>query len=193
MDKQELWEDLMFEIASTKIIKLNKREEKVLLGIGDKSSELMFIGDDPNLYENGEGETKKESSGEFFLKLCELVGLDKNRFYLTNIVKCNAKLSELSDEEVLFYKEILEMEIALVNPKIIVTLGKEVAKILFDEDRRIDEIRGQALEWKGGIKVVPIHAPSYLLKNEDKQKGSPRWFTWQDLKMIKGGVYENQD
>ena len=65
MDKQELWEDLMFEIASTRIIKLGNREEKVLLGVGNKAANLMFIGDDPSLYENGDGETKKESSGEW--------------------------------------------------------------------------------------------------------------------------------
>lgn len=188
MYKQELWEDLMFEIASTGIIKIFDRANKVLLGIGNKASTLMFIGDDPNLYEDGEGETKKESSGEFFMKLCELVGLDKKEFYLTNVVKCNAKLSELTDDEVKFYKEILEMEIALVNPKIIVPLGKEVLKILIDEDRRIDEVRGEVIEWKGGIKLIPVHAPSYLVKNEDKQKGGPRWYTWQDLKMIKGEV-----
>ena len=54
MDKQELWEDLMFEIASTRIIKLFDREQKVLLGVGNKASTVMFVGDDPNLYENGE-------------------------------------------------------------------------------------------------------------------------------------------
>lgn len=188
MDKQELWEDLMFEIASTKIIKLFNREDKVLLGIGNKAGTLMIIGDDPHLYENGDGETKKESSGEFFMKLCELVGLSKKDFYLTNVVKCNAKLSEMNDEEIEFYKEILEMEIALVNPVYIVTLGKDVVKVLTGEDKRIDEIRGQSFEWKGGIKVIPIHAPSYLVKNDDKQKGGPRWLTWQDLKTIKGLV-----
>lgn len=185
MDKQELWEDLMFEIASTKIIKLFTREEKVLLGIGNKASSLMFIGDDPNLYENGEGDTKRESSGEFFLKLCELVGLNKKDFYLTNVIKCNARLSEMTDEEIEFYKEILEMEIALINPKIIVPLGKEVMKILSGEDLKIDEIRGKEHIWSGGIKLIPIYAPSYLLKHEDKQKGGPKWLTWQDLKNIK--------
>ncbi len=188
MDKQELWEDLMFEIASTRIIKLFDREQKVLLGVGNKASTVMFVGDDPNLYENGEGETKRESSGEFFMKLCELVGLGKNDFYLTNVIKCNAKMSEMTEEEVDFYKEILQMEIALVNPKIIVPMGKEVMKIFVEEDHRIDEIRGKEFNWSGGIKLIPIHAPSYLVKHEDKQKGSPRWFTWQDLKSIKGMI-----
>ena len=104
------------------------------------------------------------------------------------MVKCNAKLSEMTEDEINFYKDILEMEIALVNPKIIVPLGKEVANLLLEEDKKIDEIRGEVLEWRGGIKVIPIHAPSYLVKNEDKQKGGPRWLTWQDLKFIKGEV-----
>lgn len=186
MDKQELWEDLMFEIASTRIIKLFNREEKVLLGVGNKASSIMIIGDDSNLYENGDWETKKESSGEFFIKLCELVGLTKKDFYLTNVIKCNAKMSEMTEEEITFYKEILEMEIALVNPKIIVPLGKDVMQILTGEEHKIDEIRGKEVLWSGGIKLFPIYAPSYLLKHEDKQKGGPKWLTWQDLKVIKG-------
>ncbi len=73
MDKSELWEDLLFEISATKIIKIGSRSDKVLLGVGNKSSEIMFIGDDPSLYENGEGMVKSGSSGDFFFKLCELV------------------------------------------------------------------------------------------------------------------------
>ena len=65
MDKQELWEDLMFEIASTNIIKFDNREEKVFLGVGNKSAKLMFIGDDPNLYENGDGEMKRRVQESF--------------------------------------------------------------------------------------------------------------------------------
>ncbi len=186
MDKQELWEDLMFEIASTNIIKFDNREEKVFLGVGNKSAKLMFIGDDPNLYENGDGEMKKESSGEFFIKLCELVGLNFKNIYLTNFIKCNAKLSEMNSSEIDFYKDILQMEIALVNPTVIIPLGKDVFNILNESDDRIEDIRGNSFEWHGNIKLIPIHAPSYLIKNDDKQKGGPRWLTWQDLKMIKG-------
>ena len=86
MDKQELWEDLMFEIASTRIIKLFDREQKVLLGVGNKASTVMFVGDDPNLYENGEGETKRESSGEFFMKLYPLKL--PSTIFLMHITKC---------------------------------------------------------------------------------------------------------
>lgn len=186
MDKSELWEDLLFEISSTKIIKLGARSEKVLLGVGNKSSEIMFVGDDPNLYENGEGMVKSGSSGDFFFKLCELVDLPKENIYLTNIVKCNSKLSELTDDEKDFYREVLDMEIALVNPKVIIPLGLESARFLLkDETLKIDTIRGREFEWEGGIKLLPLYDPSFLQRDTNKQKESPKWLTWQDMKRIK--------
>lgn len=186
MDKSELWEDLLFEISAAKLIKIGSRSDKVLLGVGNKSSEIMFIGDDPSLYENGEGMVKSGSSGDFFFKLCELVQLDKKNLYLTNVVKCNSKLSELTEDEKEFYKEILHMEIALVNPKIIVALGLETSKFLFgDETLKIDSIRGREIEWEGGIKVIPLYDPSFLQRDNNRQKESPRWLTWQDMKMIR--------
>ncbi len=186
MDKSELWEDLLFEISATKIIKIGNRSDKVLLGVGNKSSEIMFIGDDPSLYENGEGMVKSGSSGDFFFKLCELVQLDKKNVYLTNVVKCNSKLSELIEEEKDFYREILHMEIALINPKIIVALGLETSKFLLNDDNlKIDSIRGREFDWEGEIKVIPLYDPSFLQRDSNRQKESPRWLTWQDMKMIR--------
>ncbi len=186
MDKSELWEDLLFEISATKIIKIGNRSDKVLLGVGNKSSEIMFIGDNPSLYENGEGMVKSGSSGDFFFKLCELVQLDKKNVYLTNVVKCNSKLSELIEEEKDFYREILHMEIALINPKIIVALGLETSKFLLNDDNlKIDSIRGREFDWEGEIKVIPLYDPSFLQRDSNRQKESPRWLTWQDMKMIR--------
>lgn len=186
MDKNELWEDLLFEISSTKIIKFGNREEKVLLGVGNKSSKIMFVGDDPNLYEDGTGMTKDESSGDFFFKLCELVGLHRSEFYITNIVKCNAKLNELNEEEKSFYRDILNMEIAIVNPKIIVSLGLEASKFLLKNDGlKIEQIRGNTYDWEGGIKLMPVYDPYFLNKDTQKHKESPKWLTWQDMKNLK--------
>jgi len=186
MNKSELWEDLLFEISSSKIIKLGTREEKVLLGVGNKSSEIMFIGDDPSLYENGDGMVKSGSSGDFFFKLCDLVELPAKNIYLTNIVKCNAKLSELDEDEKEFYMDILNMEIALVNPKIIVTLGLESSRFLLkDETLKMKDIRGRIFDWAGGIKLIPLYDPSFLQRDSNRQKESPRWLTWQDMKNIR--------
>lgn len=191
MDKNELWEDLLFEISSTKIIKLGSREEKVLLGVGNKSSKIMFIGDDPNLYENGEGMVKSGTSGDFFFKLCDLVNLNKKDIYLTNIIKCNARLSEMNQEEKNFYRDIMNTEIAIVNPKIIVALGLEASKfILENKNLKMEDIRGKEYPWTGDIKIIPLYDPYFLQKDSKRHKESPRWLTWQDMKNIKSNYGE---
>jgi DNA polymerase len=52
------------------------------------------------------------------------------------------------------------------------------------EKRGISKIRGQWLEWEGRL-VMPIFHPSYLLRNQSREQGSPKWLTWQDVKAIK--------
>ena len=78
------------------------------------------------------------------------------------------------------------MQIALLNPKIIVTLGQEVSRFLLrDKKLKISEVRGKTYDWDGGIKINPIYDPSFLVRDSDKKKGSPKWLTWKDMEHIK--------
>ncbi|OQY41820.1 MAG: hypothetical protein B6227_03975 [Fusobacteriia bacterium 4572_74] len=177
MKINNLWEELSFEINTCKIFKKSEKDSKVLLGGGNRNSNLLFIGDDPNLFED---------DGVFFKNLYELVDLSPEEFYLTNIVKCNLKLKDLTQEEKKIYADVLDMQIALLNPKIIVTLGQEISRFLLrDHTLKISEIRGKTYDWDGGIKINPIYDPNFLLRNSDKKKGSPKWLTWKDMEEIK--------
>jgi DNA polymerase len=185
MDKNLLWEELAFEINSTKIANVGNRNEKILLGAGNKEAKVIFIGDDLNLFEDETGNTLPGTSGNFFFQVCDLVDITLNDIYITNIIKCNAKYEELTKQEINFYKDILHMQIALINPKIIVTLGKTATELLLEQEVDIREIHGDIFEWNGGIALIPLFDPSYLLRETDKQVNSPRWLNWQDMKMIK--------
>ncbi|TDT67849.1 DNA polymerase [Hypnocyclicus thermotrophus] len=185
MDKNLLWEELAFEISSTKIANLGNRNEKVLLGAGNKQAKVMFIGNDLNLFEDETGNTLPGTSGSFFFQVCDLVDITLDDMYITNIIKCNAKFEELTKQEINFYKDILHMQIAIINPKIIVTLGKTATEVLLEQEVDIRKIHGDVYEWNGGILLIPLFDPSYLLRETDKQMNSPRWLNWQDMKMIK--------
>ena len=186
MKIDNLWEELNFEINTCKIFKKDEKDSKVLLGGGNREANILFVGDDPSLFEDENLRVSPSSSGAFFKSLYELVDLLPSDFYLTNIVKCNLRLKNLSPEEKQIYSDILDMQIALINPKIIVPLGQEATRFLLHDDTlKIADIRGKIYEWDGGIKVIPIYDPSYLIRSTDKKKGSPKWLTWKDMENIK--------
>ncbi len=186
MNNNNLWEELNFEINTCKIFKKMEKDPKILLGGGDRKANLLIIGDDPNLYEDENLRVAPNSSGAFFKNLYELVGLTPKDFYLTNIVKCNLKLKDLSNGERKTYADILDMQIALLNPKTIVTLGQEATRfVLRDNTLKISDVRGSIYNWDGGIKIVPMYDPSYLMRSSDKKKGSPKWLTWKDMEGLK--------
>jgi DNA polymerase len=186
MKIENLWEELNFEINTCKILKKSEKDSKVLLGGGNRNADLLIVGDDPNLFEDENLRVSPNSSGAFFKNLYELVEFSTDDFYLTNIVKCNLKLKDLSEDEKKIYGDILDMQIALVNPKKIVTLGQKATRFLLRDDKlKISEIRGRSYDWDGGIKIIPIYDPNFLIRSNDKKKGSPKWLTWKDMENIK--------
>ena len=186
MKIENLWEELNFEINTCKIFKKSDKDAKVLLGGGNRDSDLLIVGDDPSLFEDENLRVSSNSSGAFFKNLYELVGLSTNDFYITNIVKCNLKLKDLSEEERKIYADILDMQIALINPKTIITLGQEASRFLLRDDKlKISEVRGRSYDWDGGIKIIPLYDPNFLIRSNDKKKGSPKWLTWKDMENIK--------
>ena len=189
MKVDNLWEELNFEINTCKIFKKNEKDNKVLLGGGNKDANLLIIGDDPNLFEDENLRVASNSSGAFFKNLCELVDLSPNNFYLTNLVKCNLRLKDLSEEEKTIYADVLDMQIAILKPKLIVTLGQEISRFLMrNSSLKISEIHGRTYNWDGGIKITPIYDPNFLIRNTDKKKGSPKWLTWKDMESIKKSI-----
>jgi len=79
----------------------------------------------------------------------------------------------------------LETQIALINPKIIVTLGNVPTQYLLETTEGITKLRGQWFDWLGDIKIFPMFHPSYLLRNEETFPGSPKDLTWKDIKTLK--------
>jgi DNA polymerase len=84
----------------------------------------------------------------------------------------------------------LETQIALINPKIIVTLGNVPTQYLLETTQGITALRGQWQDWIGKIKIFPMFHPSYLLRNEGTFPGSPKELTWKDIKTLKQAMAE---
>lgn len=181
------WEEIKFEVGILGKTCGDIAERKVLVGSGNREGKILFIGDDPDLYQNEDLKVAPSSSGEFLIKLCDIEGIEPENYYITTLAKRDCKFSEFMDEEKEQLKELLNMQIALIKPKIIVALGAEVAENLLGRDVKLGEERGKILEWIGGIKLFITYDVNFVKKsrNEDGKKSRAALEFWNDLKTLK--------
>jgi len=191
LEIKELWEELKFELGGMKLTKLDGvKEKKLIVGTGNREAEILFIGDDSDLYDDEDGKFSPGSTGEFFFRLCDVTDLSPEKYYVTNLSKCALRWRELTENEMEHMKDYLEMQIALMKPKVIVSLGQEVTGILLGKEVKIAEERGKIHRYFGGIKLIPTFDPNYVKRTRDAggKKAKPAVDFWNDLKMIKTEV-----
>ena len=187
MDKDELWEELKFETGTMHRTNSLKEDEEILLGSGNRNGKILFIGDDSDLYETSDLKVAAGSSGEFLIKLCDIVDIVPDDYYITTLTKNEMKYRELFDDEKRKLKDLLDMQIALIEPKIIVALGQDTAELLFEKEIDMGSMRGEIQQWRGGIKVITTYDVNFAKKSRDSsgKKSKVALDFWNDLKTVK--------
>ena len=111
----------------------------------------------------------------------KVLGVPRDNVYITNLLKCRPLASqEVHESEFHTCKAYLFKEIALVNPKVIVTLGEKAYHYLTNDTTPMKEIRGTVIP-KEGYTIVPTYHPNFLLKNPSLKKE-----VFLDLQRVKG-------
>lgn len=169
-DIDNFWEELKFEVGVIGKNYANENNSNVLIGAGKRDGDILFIGDDPDLYQNEDLRVMPGTSGEFLIKLCDIEEITPDDYYITTLSKKNCKFSDLMEDDKKSLKELLDMQIALIKPKIIVTLGNEAAETLLGREVKIQEERGKALDWIGGIKLILTYDVNFVKKSR-KESG----------------------
>ena len=165
---------------------LSETRKNVVVGKGNESAQVVIIGEGPGEQEDIAGLPFVGRAGKMLDTALSSVDIDPlEDCYITNIVKCrppnNRKPSAVESEACMPW---LNEQINLLKPKIIILAGSTAVQSFLGIDEPISKIRGQWIE-KDNIKYMPIFHPSYLLRNPSKNKGKPKWLTWQDLKKVK--------
>ena len=179
-------EDLRQRVLSCQRCSLAQSRSQVVFGEGRAPAELMLIGEAPGEVEDRTGRPFVGPAGQLLTKILDSAGIPREEVYITNVVKCRPPGNRVpTKEEMAACWEWLAAQIALVRPKIIITLGNTPTHWLLGRSEGINELRGRFFPWKGGIEVFPMFHPSYLLRNPSSEKGSPKYLTWQDIKAVK--------
>ena len=165
---------------------LGETRHHAVVGRGNSQAPIMIIGEAPGQNEDETGLPFVGKAGQLLDKILESVKLDTDKdIYICNINKCRPPGNRTpTTDEVEACKPYLLEQIRLVNPKIILLTGATALKGLVGEKRAISKIRGTWLEWQGRL-CMPIFHPAYLLRNQSREKGSPKWLMWQDIQEIR--------
>ncbi len=180
-------DDVKAQALECRLCGLCETRTNVVFSDGNPNAKLMIIGEGPGQKEDETGTPFVGRAGQLLSKILESVKIDRqNDSYICNIVKCRPPQNRVpTKEEAQKCKPYLEAQIEFVKPKIILLAGATAVQYILQVKDPISRIRGQWFPYKNGVKVMPIFHPSYLLRNESKEVGSPKWLMWQDIQAVK--------
>ena len=151
----------------------------VVFGVGPEDAKIMFIGEGPGENEDLQGEPFVGRAGKLLDDMLELIDLDRSKVYIANMVKCRPpKNRDPLPEEQNACAPWLSRQIELINPRVIVCLGRISAMRFIRPDFKITTEHGQWFE-KDGRQVMAIYHPAALLRDPRKRPE-----TFDDLKKI---------
>lgn len=180
------WEELKSKCGQCSGCELCQTRHHVVFGVGNESADIMFIGEGPGEQEDLRGEPFVGAAGLLLDDMLSIIDLSRcSNCYIANIVKCRPPRNrDPKDEEQDACIGYLQNQISLVQPKIIVCLGRIAAKRMIDPDYRITRQHGQWIR-KNGIWMTAIYHPSALLRDVTKRPE-----TFDDLLSIRTKIRE---
>lgn len=175
------------ECAKCQACPLCKTRTNIVFSDGIPNNKLVLVGEAPGYWEDQKGKPFVGKAGQLLDKIFACVGLSRQKnVYICNTIKCRPPENRNPlPEEKEACKKFLDKQLDILKPKIILICGSVALNSLLPEKGGITKLRGKWFDGPYGAKMMPIFHPSYLLRNDSREKGSPKWLTWQDFKEIK--------
>lgn len=162
-------DELESMVQNCYLCELCKTRKKVLFGQGSKNASILFIHDEPSASEDELGEFFVGKSGEILTNMIQnVLNLNINDVYITNIVKCKSSNS-FNTNHANSCNLYLNKQIELINPMLIVTLGEKAYKYLTNDTSTFEKVRGTLLPFNY-YNVFPTFSPNILLRNPSLKK-----------------------
>ena len=179
------WTQLKQECLDCTRCSLCQTRNNVVFGVGNTEADIMFIGEGPGEQEDLKGEPFVGPAGMLLDDMLSIIDLDRSKIYIANIVKCRPPRNrDPQEDEQIACLDYLRHQVALVNPKIIVCLGRIAATRLIRPDFRITREHGTWTE-QNGIQFTAIYHPSALLRDVSKRPE-----TFDDLLAIREKLHK---
>jgi uracil-DNA glycosylase family 4 len=175
-----IWQRLEQAVASCTRCELHATRSRTVFGVGDKNADLLIIGEAPGRDEDLQGEPFVGRAGQLLNAMLAAIGLDREQVYIANILKCRPPDNrDPRPEEAAACHPWLQQQIELIQPTVILALGRIAAHNLLSTEQSLGALRGKQHSYAGIPLLVSYH-PAYLLRKPVEKRKS-----WQDLKRVK--------
>ena len=177
------WEALQQRCLNCRACGLAESRKNVVFGMGDPRAEVLFVGEAPGASEDEQGLPFVGKAGQLLDDMLSMIGLHRDRVYITNSIKCrppqNRDPLNTEKEACAGY---LQQQLKLMQPKIIVCLGRISAIEMIKPDFKITQEHGQFFE-KNSVLMTALYHPAALLRDADKKPD-----TFVDLKRLQAKI-----
>ena len=176
------WEALQNEVAGCTACELHRRRTQAVFGIGNRNTDWMIIGEAPGVDEDRLGEPFVGRSGKLLDQMLMALKLDRTQVFIANIVKCRPPQNrDPQPEEAYSCRPFLERQITLVQPKIILAVGRIAAQNLLQTQIAVSKLRSRVHRFGAAeIPLVVTYHPAYLLRSPREKRKA-----WDDLQLAR--------
>ena len=181
------WNALRATVAGCTRCSLHQTRTQTVFGVGDPNADWMFIGEAPGAEEDRRGEPFVGRSGQLLDQMLAAIGQSRQSVFIANIIKCRPPNNrDPKPEEASACRAYLERQIEIVNPRIIIAVGKIAAQNLLGTDSPVGRMRGKRHSF-GNVPLVVTYHPAYLLRSPSQKRKS-----WDDLCLARDIVRESR-
>ncbi|MGV0005527.1 MAG: uracil-DNA glycosylase, partial [Candidatus Porifericomitaceae bacterium WSBS_2022_MAG_OTU9] len=175
-------DSLRQQVAACTACSLHKDRRQTVFGVGDSSSGWMIVGEAPGAEEDRLGEPFVGRAGQLLDAMLVAIGLSREQVYIANIIKCRPpKNRDPEPDEAQSCMNWLSRQIDLVQPQLILAVGRVAAQNLLRDQSAVGKLRGRRHTLPGSdVPVIVSYHPAYLLRNPQAKAEA-----WRDLLLAK--------
>lgn len=183
------WEELRRAVADCTRCRLHRNRTQTVFGVGNTAADWMIIGEAPGAEEDRRGEPFVGRAGKLLDEMLRAVGLDRSRVFIANILKCRPPNNrDPSADEATACRGYLDRQIEMIEPKLILAVGRIAAQNLLHTDSPVGRMRGRVYTLNNPpVPVVVTYHPAYLLRSPSQKRKA-----WDDLCLARQVVRDSQ-
>lgn len=183
------WNILQQEVKACQACSLHCSRTQTVFGVGDTQAKLMIIGEAPGFYEDKQGEPFVGRAGQLLNAMLQSIDLTRSQVYIANILKCRPPNNrDPQADEVQQCTPFLNRQIDLIQPQLLLAVGRISAHYLLNTKQALSALRGKTYHY--GEKQIPLittYHPAYLLRNPSDKANA-----YRDLQLVRQQLHLTQ-
>jgi DNA polymerase len=175
------WEELEARVAACQLCPLYKTRTRPVFGVGNRNANLLIVGEAPGANEDKQGEPFVGRAGRLLNSMLHAIGLSREDVYIENILKSRPPQNrDPLPEEVAACTPYLKRQIALLQPKVMLALGRIAAHYLLATNEPMGQLRGHEFTYsEQRTPLIITYHPAYLLRSPREKRKA-----WEDLERV---------